>query len=170
MVDRVHIQEIAEILLCHNDLAALAANDLDSGCSAEGLQPLAQSSHAALLRVIRNDGPDHLIGELQIIRGNPHVLEGLGKQMALCDLKLVRSCISLELDDLHAVEKGLRDRIERVRRADKKHVGQVVGSIHVVVGKGIVLFRIENFKQGAGGISVVGDGELVDLIQNHDRI
>ena len=39
-----------------------------------------------------------------------------------------------------------------------------------MVGKGVVLLRVEDLKQSARGISVIGDAELVYFVQHHDRI
>ena len=90
--------------------------------------------------------------------------------MALGNLELVRRGVALELDDLHAVEQGLGNGLQRVGGADKEHIGQVVGGVHIVVCEGVVLLGVQNLQQGAGRITVVGDGQLVDLIEHHDGI
>ena len=86
------------------------------------------------------------------------------------DLELVRCRVAAEPDDFHTVEERLRDRVNRVRRADKHDVAQIVGNVHVVIRKGVVLLGVKDFKQGAGGISVVGDAELVHFVQYHDGV
>ena len=93
-----------------------------------------------------------------------------GQQVFPRDGELLDGGISVEGNDLHAVQQRLRNRIRRVRRADKQHIRQVVGHIHVVIREGIVLFRIQDLQQGTGRIPVVGSGELVHLIQHHNRI
>ena len=39
-----------------------------------------------------------------------------------------------------------------------------------MIREGIVLLRIQNFKKGCRGISVIGRRQLIHLIQYHDRI
>ena len=90
--------------------------------------------------------------------------------MPLGDLELIGRRIPREPDHFHTVQEGLRDRVQRVGRADEQHVGQIVGNIHIVVCESAVLLGIEHLQQCAGRISVVGDGQLVDFIQDHDRI
>ena len=39
-----------------------------------------------------------------------------------------------------------------------------------MVGKSIILLRIQNLKEGCRRITVIGSGKLIHLIQYHDRI
>ena len=52
----------------------------------------------------------------------------------------------------------------------EEHIGQVVGHIHIMVGEGVVLFRIQYFQKRAGRVAAVVPGQFIYLIQNHDRI
>ena len=87
--------------------------------------------------------------------------------MLLCYLEFLGCRISGELDNLHPVQERLWDRVNAVGGADKEYVRQVVRNVHVVIGKRIVLFRIEDFEKCACRISVVGSGELVHFIEDH---
>ena len=90
--------------------------------------------------------------------------------MALRDLEFLDCGIPRELDDLHTVQQRFRDRIGRVRRADKQNVRQVIGNIHIVIREAEVLLRIQHLQQRAGRISAVVATQLVHLIQDNDRI
>ena len=90
--------------------------------------------------------------------------------MALRDLEFLDCGIPRELDDLHTVQQRFRDRIGRVRRADKQNVRQVIGNIHIVIREAEVLLRIKHLQQRAGRISAVVAAQLVHLIQDNDRI
>ena len=166
----VHVEIIAEIFFGHDDLFPLAPHDPHCGGAAESLQTFAQSAHTALLGVIGDDESDHVIGEFDLVRADADCLKCLGQQMPLGDLQFVCCCIALELDDLHPVEQGLGNGLQRICCADEKDVGQIIGRVHVVVGESAVLFGIKYFEQSAGRVPVVGDGELVDLVEHHDRV
>ena len=86
------------------------------------------------------------------------------------DLEFVGSRVAVEPDHLHTVEKRLRDRVDRVRRADEHDVGKIVRHIHIVVRKRVVLLRIEHFEQRTRRISVVRDPQLIHFVEHHDRI
>ena len=90
--------------------------------------------------------------------------------MLLRDLKLFLGGISGELNHLHAVQERGRDRIRRIGRTDEHDVGKVIRHIHVVIREGVILLRIEDLEECAGRIAVVALGELVDLVEHHDRI
>ena len=90
--------------------------------------------------------------------------------MSLCYLKLFDRSISAELYDLHTVKERLRYRVGGVGRTNEKHIRKVVRNIHIVVGKGIILLRVEHFKKSARRASVEGIRELVHLIEHHNRI
>ena len=90
--------------------------------------------------------------------------------MLLRDLKLFLGGISGELNHLHAVQERGRDRIRRIGRTDEHDVGKVIRHIHVVIREGVILLRIEDLEKCAGRIAVVALGELVDLVEHHDRI
>ncbi len=60
--------------------------------------------------------------------------------------------------------------MNHIGSGEKNHIRQIKGDIKVMVGKGVVLLRIQHFKQSGRGISLVGGANLIDLIQHEYRI
>ena len=86
------------------------------------------------------------------------------------DMKLLYSGVAGERDDFHPVQERFRNRVRSVCGADEEHVGQIIGNVHIVVCKCIVLLRIQYFQECACRISAIVLGQLVHLIQHHDRV
>ena len=80
------------------------------------------------------------------------------------DPELLIRCIAREVYHFHSVKKWLRYGIYAVCCANEHYIRKVIRNVHVMVGKGVVLLRVKDFKKRTGRISVVGLGELVDLI------
>ena len=57
-----------------------------------------------------------------------------------------------------------------VRRGKEEHVGQVELDLEVMVPEGVVLRRVEHLEQRRGGVTPVVAAELVDLVEQHDRV
>ena len=62
------------------------------------------------------------------------------------------------------------DRVEPVGRGDEQDVRKIEGQVEVVVGKGVVLLRVEDFEQRGGGIAAKIRAYLVDFIQQNHRV
>ena len=153
-----------------DELLIISPHDLDRCCPAQCIQPFLERSHARFTCIIRDDLIQHILTDLQILASDPDGPHCLGQQVLFGDLKLLERCISLEGNDLHPVKKRRRYGVQRVRRADEEHAGKVIRYIHIVIRKCIVLLRIEHFQKGTRRIAVVGGGELVDLVEYHDRV
>jgi hypothetical protein len=52
----------------------------------------------------------------------------------------------------------------------KKHLGEIVINIEIMIIEGVILLRIEHFEQGCRGIAAKIDTHLVDFIQAEHRI
>ncbi len=65
---------------------------------------------------------------------------------------------------------GRRNRIEHVRRGDEQHLGQIERHVEVVIAERVVLLRIEHFEQRRRRVAAEVGAELVDLVQDEDRI
>ena len=75
-----------------------------------------------------------------------------------------------ELEDLHAVAKRRRNRLELVRGADEQHLRQVERQVEVVIAKRGVLLGIEHLEHRAGRIAAPVGAHLVDLVDHEDRV
>ena len=90
--------------------------------------------------------------------------------MALGNLEFFQSRIAGKADHLHTVQKRCRNSIQGICSAHKEHIGKVIGHIHIVIRKGIVLLRIQHLQKSTGRIPIIGGGQLVNFIQHHNRI
>ena len=103
VVQRVHVQKVPELGFLHPDLFALSPHGADRGDAAECVHSLFESSDTALSGVVGYDGPKRILRELHILLRKADRGERLRQEVPLCDFKLLRGRIALELDQLHAV-------------------------------------------------------------------
>ena len=118
-----------------------------------------QAAHAGFTGVIADQIADRAVGDRELALLQPLRLDLLGDQVAPGDLDLLVLCVAGDADDLHPVEKRLRQ-VERVRGGHEHDVGQVVIGFQIVVVEGRVLFRIEHFQQGRGRIAAIIGAQL----------
>ncbi len=57
-----------------------------------------------------------------------------------------------------------------VGRGDEHDLGEVVLDVEIVIGEGVVLFRIEHFQQRRGGIAAEVHRHLVHFVEEEDRV
>ena len=93
----------------------------------------------------------------------------LGNQMALRNLHLLIFSIAFQPDNLHPVEKWLRQ-IETVRGAHEHDVRKIEIEFKVVILEFRVLFGIEHFEQRRGRIAAEILTQFVDFIEQEKRI
>ncbi len=60
-----------------------------------------------------------------------------------------------ELDHLQSILERWRHRIEDIGRGDKQHLGQVIRDLDVMIGKRVVLLRIEHLQQCCRGVAPI---------------
>ena len=87
----------------------------------------------------------------------------------LRDLDLLVLGVAGDADDLHAVHQGRRD-VERVRRRDEHHVGEIVVDLEVVIVEGVILLGIEHLEQRRRRIAAEIGAHLVDLVEQEQRV
>ena len=97
------------------------------------------------------------------------VLLLLGQQVAQRDVDLLVLGVAGEPDHLHPVEQRRRD-VHRVRRRDEHRVRQVEVDLDVVVAEGVVLLGVEHLEQRRRRIAAEVHAELVDLVEQEQRI
>ena len=90
--------------------------------------------------------------------------------MLLCDHQLFLVRVGAELDDLHAVEQRTRDGVRRVRRGDEHALAQVKRQFKEIVAEGRVLLGVQHFQQRGRGVAAIVAAQLVDLIEQQERI
>ena len=99
----------------------------------------------------------------------PVRLDLLLDQMALGDLDLLVLGIAFEPDDLHAVEQRLRQ-VERIGGGDEHHVRKIVVDLQIMVLELVVLLRVKDLEQSRGGVAAEILAELVDLVEQEQRV
>lgn len=92
-----------------------------------------------------------------------------GQQITLCNARFLVFRITGQADDFHSVQKGRRN-IVGIGCCDKHHIRQVEIHLDIVIGKRMILFRIQHFQQRRCRISPEIGTDLVHLIQQEKRI
>ncbi len=105
-----------------------------------------------------------------LLGGQPGQLKLPGQQVVAGDGDLLVLGVAVEGDDLHAVEQRPGDGLQDVGRGQEEHVGQVELDLEVVVAERVVLRRVEHFEQGGRRVAAVVGADLVDLVEQDDRV
>ena len=94
----------------------------------------------------------------------------LGDQVLDRDLELLFLGIAGQLEHFHAIAQRRRNRIEHVRGRQEQHLRQIERHVEVVIAEAVVLLGIEHLEQRRRGIAAEVGAELVDLVEDEDRI
>ncbi len=78
--------------------------------------------------------------------------------------------VAVDPDDLHPVEQRARDGLDHVGGGDEQHPRQVEVDLEVVVAERVVLRRVEHLEQRRGRVAPVVGTDLVDLVEDDDRV
>ena len=78
--------------------------------------------------------------------------------------------IAGNLNDLHPVHQRPGNGLKIIGSGDKQHLRQIHRQLHVMIGEPAVLLGIQYLQKGGGSVSLVIAADLVDLIQQHQRI
>ena len=71
------------------------------------------------------------------------LLQLLGQQVLLGDLQLFLVGIAAQLDDLHPVQQGPGNRIQRVGCGNEHHLREVQRNFQEVIPEGVVLLAVQ---------------------------
>ena len=91
-------------------------------------------------------------------------------QVVAGDGHLLGDGVAVEADDLHAVQQRAGDRLGLVGGRDEDDLGQVELDVEVVVAERGVLRRVEHLEQGRAGVAAPVGADLVDLVEEDDRV
>ncbi len=111
-------------------------------------------------RLVQGDLVGFQAGPLQLAR----------EQVVTGDDDLLVLGVAVEADQLHTVEQGLRDGFEHIGRGQEHHVAEVEFDLQVVVAEGVVLRGVEHLQQSRGRIAPEVGADLVDLVEQDDRV
>ena len=90
--------------------------------------------------------------------------------MALRDPHLLILYIARQLNHLHTVAQRRGHGVPGIRRGDKQHLRQVKGQVEVVVGEGVILLGVKDFEHRRRRVAPVVVAELVNLVEQNDRV
>lgn len=125
--------------------------------------------HARLAGVVADRVRQRLVGDLELALLQAVVLDRLGDEVPLGDLRLLVLGVACERNDLHPVQKRARH-VVGVRRRQEHHVREVVFHLEVVIDEGRVLLGIEHFEHGRSRITTEILTHLVDFIEQNERV
>ena len=125
---------------------------------------------AGLPRVLAHDAHHGVVGEGDPLAPQPALVELPRDQVLLRDLGLLALGVAGELDHLHAVHQRAADVLREVGGRDEQALREVEGHAHVVVDEGVVLRRVEHLEQRRRRVALEAVAELVDLVQQEDRV
>ena len=151
------------------DLLGLLGDDLLHRLAGQVGDLALQVPHAGLARVVADQVAQRVVGDVPLVGLQAVRLGLLGDQVALGDLDLLILGVAGDADDLHAVHQRLRH-VQAVGRGDEHHVRQVVVDLQIVVVEGGVLLRVQHLQQRRGRIAAPVGAQLVDLVQQEQRI
>ena len=127
-------------------------------------------AHAGLAGVLRDDGLQQLVAHRDLVLAQSVALALARPQVVACDGHLLGHGVAVEADDLHAVQQRAGDRLGLVGGRDEDDLGQVELDVEVVVAERGVLRRVQDLEQGRAGVAAPVGADLVDLVEEDDRV
>ena len=149
---------------------ALALGVLACDLAADRRDLALEVPQARLAGVVGDDLADRVVGERHVLGRQAVRIELLGDDVLLRDQRLLLLAVAGELEHLHPVEQGGRDRLEHVGRGDEHHPREVEIDVQVMVAERRVLLGVEHLQQRRGGVAPEVGAELVDLVEHEDRV
>src|SRR5947209_13449274 len=98
------------------------------------------------------------------------LVQYLWQEVPLPDDDLLLKHIARKINNIHAVSKGSRYLVLHIPGADEEHLREIVRNLQVVIGKGVILLRIQHFQQGGGRITTILRREFVDFVEKENRV
>src|ERR1019366_3819338 len=164
-----------EILLDYiggdDHLLAGAFGDAAGLLAADGADLALQAADAGFAGVAAHDEAHGVVGELDVLFDGEAVLGDLPRdEVAEGDDRLFLFGVAFERDDFHAVAQGVGHGVEDVGGGDEEDLGEVKGNVEVVVAVGGILFGVEDFEEGAGGVAAEIAAQLIDFVEHEDGV
>ena len=153
-----------------NDGTLVAFGATPRRFAAQGADFAFEVAHAGLTGVSPNHLTQRIRRELHVIRRETVVLDLLLDQVVGGDLQLLFFGVAGDFEHFHPIPQCSRHRIEDVGGRDEQHLGQIERDVEVVIAERVVLLGIEDFEEGRRWIAAKIRSELVDLVEDEDRI
>src|SRR5699024_544539 len=114
-----------------------------------------QRSYAGFTRILLNNSFNRLMSDFYLLIRKPVFFNLFGHQMSFSNLRFFLQRVSADIDNFHTVAQRGRDGIQRVGRSDKEYFGEVIFQLQIVIGKAVILLRIQYFQQAGGGVATI---------------
>ena len=162
--------EGAEIFQCDAHALLLLAGDDLCSLAAAFFNGAFQVSHTCLACVAIDEFKDRFIVHIKRFRAQTVLFHLLRNEMILSDSKFFGSRVGVQIDDLHTVEKGTRNRIEAIRRGDKHTVRKIDRELHKMIAEGLILLAVKYFQHRGGRVAAHIACHFIDLIKEDEGV
>ena len=122
VLEALRAEQVGQLLRVDDGLALAALGDLPGDLAHDVGELALEVPDAGLVRVRADQLGHRLVGDLDVLVLEPVVLHLLGDEESLADLDLLLLGVAGQVDDLHPVAEGRRDRIEQVGGGDEEHL------------------------------------------------
>ena len=164
-----HTGKIAEIVRRDLNRRRLVRDDFLHRLAGKVCDLALKITDTRLTRVIADQVTQAGIGDLPLVVLQTMRLRLLRDQMAFGDFDLFILGVAGDADDLHAIHQGLRH-AQRVGRGDEHYVRKIEIDFQIMIVESRVLLRIQHLQQRARWIAAPVGAQLVDLIQQEERV
>ena len=127
-------------------------------------------AHSRLARVATHDGLQSAAAQLDVAAAQAGLSGRPRDQVRARDRQLLGHRVAAEVDHFEAVVQRVRDALDVVGGGDEEHAAEVVLAFEVVVAKARVVRRVEDFHESRRRVAAPVAVELVDLVEQHDRV
>ncbi len=158
------------VLAAHRLALDLAGRDPARDLARELAELALELPDAGLPRVARHDLADGVVGQRDLAGREAVLLDLARHEVALRDLELFRLGVSGEVHDLHPVEQRARDVLDEVGGCDEEDLREVERHAEVVIREAVVLRGVEDLEQRRRRVALVGNAELVHLVEEEHGV
>jgi hypothetical protein len=141
-----------------------------AGLAQERPELALERPHAGLAGVLGHDGPQQVVGGRDLLLQQAVALALAGEQVVPRDRDLLLDGVAVEADDLHAVQQRAGNGLGLVGGGDEHDLREVELHVEVVVAERRVLRRVEHLEQGRARVPAPVRADLVDLVEEDDRV
>ena len=170
VLEALRSEQVGQLLRVDDGLALAALGDLPGDLAHDVGELALEVPDAGLVRVRADQLGHRLVGDLDVLVLEAVVLHLLRDEEPLADLDLLLLGVAGQVDDLHPVAQGRRDRVEQVGGRHEEDLAQVERHLEVVVLEGVVLLRVEDLEQGGARVAPEVHPDLVDLVEHEHRV
>ena len=93
-----------------------------------------------------------------------------GQEVFVHDVVFFVLGVTVKINDFQAVPQRAGNVGQRVGRRDKHHLGNIVRHVQKVIGKFLILFRVQQFQQGSRRVPAPIRTHFVNFVQQEHRV